>query len=116
MAEGMDAEAIVDMMREEFDELQDALMECFLTGDVFTFASEVGDILYLALMLCESVGLKAEEVVTMKLFRNDYKHTVFNYSNHRDMKDAAKVSREAWKYFGGDSAFSHAYLDVLAHD
>lgn len=106
-------ELIVDMIIEEAVELKDAVQESMLSGDVFNVASEVGDILYLALKFCHAVGLVPEDVVDMKIVRNDLKYP--NYLNsHGSYEEQREKSREMWKALGGDKAFSHAYLDVLS--
>ena len=58
----------------ESQELVDAINESMVTGDVFSVASELGDVLYVALRLCDELGLDPADVVEMKVKRNSMKY------------------------------------------
>lgn len=116
--EGDDAEKIANMIATEAQELIDAVRESMLTGDVFSVASEIGDLLYLSLRFCNQVGLDPADVLDLKTKRNSMKYNDAVCNNGYKPEEATLISKEGWKYMGGDYAFSHAYLHVLAdiHD
>ena len=95
-------------------ELEEAIQEAMVTGDVFTVASEIGDIGGLLLKLCDLLEMDLETAIRMKLMRNQMKYGDYTMSNGRNYDEASKVSKDAWKSIGGDSAFSPVYLDYLA--
>lgn len=107
-----DPEQIAKMIGEEVKELQDAIQESMLSGDVFSVASEIGDVLYLALKFCHSVGLVPEDVVDLKIVRNDLKYPN-DMNSYGDYSTQRQRSKDMWTAMGGDEAFSHAYLDVF---
>lgn len=96
-----DAFHIADMIIEEAQELVDELRSASVTDDLTQVAGEVGDVLYLALKICNTLGLNPDEVVSMKIKRNAEK-----YGGHSD-RDIAK--RE-WEEKGGDAIFYQQYL------
>lgn len=110
-----DPEQIANMIGEEVKELQDAIQESMLSGDVFNVASEIGDVLYLALKFCHSVGLVPEDVVDLKIVRNDLKYPN-DLNSYGDYATQRKKSKDMWTAMGGDVAFSHAYLDVFSQE
>lgn len=106
-------EEVVKMMEAELEELKQAVQESMLSGDVFNVASEIGDVLYLALKFCSLTGLVPEDVVELKILRNDmkYPNDLNSFGNYAERH---KQSKEFWKAMGGDSAFSHAYLEMFS--
>ena len=106
-------ESLVDMIAEETEELRVAIQESMLTGDVFNVASEIGDVLYLALKFCNAVGLVPEDVVKLKILRNDLKYPN-DMNSHGDYETQRRKSKDLWTAMGGDSTFSHAYLEMFA--
>lgn len=108
-------ELMVSMMKEEVVELEEAIQDSLLSGDVFNVASEIGDILYLSLKLCHILGFVPEDVVDMKIVRNDLKYPN-DMNSYGDYASRRQQSKDMWTAMGGDVAFSHAYLDVLSKD
>lgn len=113
-AEGDDAEKVANLLLGEAVELVEAIKESFLTGDVFSVASEIGDILFVTFRLCDELGFDAADLIDMKTKRNSMKYSDAVLSNGYNHAEASLMSRQAWQYMGGDQAFSHAYLNVLA--
>lgn len=107
-------EEIVEMLAEETQELKEAVQESMLSGDVFNVASEIGDVLYLALKFCSAVGLVPEDVVKLKILRNDLKYPS-DMNSFGEYGKQRKLSKEFWEAMGGDGAFSHAYLEAFAN-
>ena len=94
----------------EAEELQEANNN---DGESFEIASEVGDVLYLALKLCADLGIKPEDAVRMKILRNDLKYPT-DLNSEGDYEEQRAKSQRLWSSMGGDAAFSHAYLDHIA--
>lgn len=109
-------EKLAGMITHESQELEEALQESMITGDVFSVASEIGDVGYLLYKLCDAIGINLEEAIEMKIFRNSYKYADYVVGNERDYQSATQTAKEAWKALGGDKVWSHVYLDYLAHD
>lgn len=101
-----DAFFIASMITEEAQELVDELEAASVTDDLTQVAGEVGDVLYLALKMCHTLGLNPDEVIAMKIKRNAEK-----YGGHRDR---ATAKRE-WAEKGGDAIFYQQYL-LLSYD
>lgn len=112
--EADDAERIANMLLAEAQELVEAVVESLLSGDVFPVASEIGDLLYLCIRFCQFTGLDPADVLDMKTKRNSKKYDDAVCNNGYSPQEATRISKEGWRYFGGDKAFSHAYLDILA--
>ena len=93
------------MILEEAQELVKEMKEAFVTDDLTKVAGELGDVLYLALKLCDSLGLNADDVVRIKIARNGFK-----YKNQTDKETA----RREWEMIDGDDWFFKYYLDYLA--
>lgn len=106
-------EIIAEMIAEETEELKQAIQESMLSGDVFNVASEIGDVLYLALKFCHAVGLSPDDVVQLKILRNDLKYPS-DMNSHGDYETQRRRSKDMWTAMGGDEAFSHAYLEMFA--
>lgn len=106
-------EVVADMIVEEGRELIEAIQESMLSGDVFNVASEIGDVLYLSLKLCSLLGLVPEDVVKLKILRNDLKYPN-DLNSHGNYETQRRRSKDMWTAMGGDTAFSHAYLDVFS--
>lgn len=108
-------EKLAEMIQAEAKELIDALQESFVTGDVFSVASEIGDIRYVLDRLSLMLGIDSSQAAEMKVVRNSLKYPDHVMSNGRNFESASQVSKDAWKAMGGDYMFSHIYLDYLAH-
>lgn len=113
-SEDDDAEKVAGMLLAEAQELVQAIQEAMVTGCVFSVASEVGDVLYLTLRLCDEIGLNPAEVVDMKIKRNAMKYSDAVMSAEYEPAEAVAISKAVWEIMGGDKEFSHAYLDILA--
>jgi len=100
----------------EAGELEEAIRESLVTGDVFSVASEIGDVGYLLLKLCDLIGIDLKDAINMKIARNDYKYPAHIMSNGRNYDEAVGVTKEVWEAMGGDSQFSQIYLQYLAED
>lgn len=113
-AEGDTADAVAQMIVDESLELVQAIQESFLTGDVFSVASEIADILYLTHRLCAELGFDAADLIDMKTKRNSMKYSDAVLNNGYSPAEARRISKEAWLGMGGDPVFSHVYLNILA--
>lgn len=98
---------VAQMIVEEAQELLKETEMAFLTDDLTQLAGEIGDVLYLALKMCDTLGLNADEIIRMKKKRNSEK-----YNGHTNQA----VAKEEWKQKGGDEVWYRAYLDYLAHE
>lgn len=111
-----DPEDLTRMIKEEAIELEESIQKAMIDDNVFEVASEIGDVGYLLLNLCNSLGINLAEAIEMKVVRNSLKYPDHIMSNGRDYKHATQVSKESWQRMGGDAAFSHIYLDYFAVD
>lgn len=109
-------EHIARMLDDEATELQEALKEAYITGDAFSVASEIGDVLYLVYRLCDLIGINPEQAVEMKIRRNSAKYTDFNMSHGNNGDKARELSKTIWTALGGDSAWSQIYLNYIAEE
>lgn len=109
-------EHITAYITQEAEELEEAIQEAMITGDVFSVASEIGDVGYLLIKLCGLIGIDLQDAIEMKIARNDYKYPSHLMSNGRAYPEAVKTSKEVWSAMGGDSAFSHVYLEYLSKE
>lgn len=110
-----DPTELAQMIQEEAVELVDSINEAMVTDNVFEVASEIGDVMYLLLRLCDSIGIDPIQAAEMKVVRNAVKYPDHVMSNGRNYQEAKEASKRFWDSMGGDAAFSHAYLDHLAH-
>jgi NTP pyrophosphatase (non-canonical NTP hydrolase) len=109
-------ETVAKYIQEEAQELIDGIDEAMVTGDVFTVASEIGDVLFLAFRLCDMLGLNPKDVLDMKIKRNAKKYDDAICNNGYKPEEVPRIAKESWRAMGGDVAFSHVYLDFLADD
>lgn len=112
--EGDDAESLSKMILEEGQELKKAITESELTGDVFPVASEIADVLYLTIRLCQELGFDPLDLLKMKTLRNSLKYADEICNNGFTKPEATKLAKSGWEAMGGDHAFAHAYLEVYA--
>jgi NTP pyrophosphatase (non-canonical NTP hydrolase) len=106
------ASAIVEEAKELFTEIQTSLV----TGEVWNVAGEIGDLYVLLAQLCSDLGIDPAHAFEMKALRNERKYGDWTMSNGYTSEEARRLSKESWAYQGGDVAFSHLYLDLLAED
>ena len=109
-----DAQSIAKMIEDEASELSQAVEESMVTGDVFSVASELGDVLYLALRMCRELGLDPADLIDMKVKRNSVKYSDAVMNNGYSREEATRISKASWKAMGGDTHWSLVYLDHLA--
>ena len=103
-----------EMLKEEAEELVDSLNDAMVTDNTFEVASEIGDVGYLLIRLCDSLGIDLLEAIEMKTVRNSQKYPDHLMSNGRNYQEATQTAKEVWRAKGGDAAWSHLYLDYLA--
>lgn len=113
-SEDDDAEKVAAMITGEANELSQAIQEALVTGDVFSVASEIGDVLYVTLRLCDELGIDPAQALDLKIKRNAMKYPDAIMSDGYNYQEATQLSKEMWKAMGGDERFSHAYLEVLS--
>lgn len=106
-----DPYVIAQMIRAESDELVEAIEQ---DGEAFDIGSEIGDVLYLALKLCQELGFQPDQLVEMKMLRNDMKYPTDVNSNSGGYHEAAKKSKIMWEAMGGDKAFYMAYEMLIS--
>lgn len=104
------ATQIVDEAQELVDELQQSMV----TGEVWNVAGEIGDLYILLAQLCSDLGINPVDAFEMKALRNERKYPDYTMNNGYSPEEARRLSKESWKMMGGDIAFSHLYLDLLA--
>lgn len=101
---------------EEAQELVHEIEQSMVTGEVWNVAGEIGDLYILLAQLCDDLGINPVHAFEMKALRNERKYGDWTMSNGYTRDESFAQSKEAWKYQGGDIAFSHLYLDLLAAD
>lgn len=105
---------IATQIAEEAQELVDAVDNYdALPNGVFEIASEIGDILYLALKFCNDMGLDPEEAVKLKLMRNAIKYPDHFSSNGWEYPLSQKLSKDLYQAMGGDAAFFKWYEQTM---
>lgn len=104
------AGAIVDEAKELVSEIQRSMV----TGEAWNVAGEIGDLYILLGQLCSDLGIDPTEAFEMKALRNERKYGDWTMNNGYTRGEAVKLSKDAWEAQGGDIAFSHLYLDILA--
>lgn len=109
-------EELAESIVEEAQELVQAIQESLLSGDVFSVASEIGDVYILLAQLCDDIGIDPAQAIEMKMTRNERKYPDYTMNNGHSPQEARRLSKDSWKAFGGDVLFSHLYLDILASD
>lgn len=109
-------EELAGAVVEEAQELQQAIQESLLSGDVFNVVSEIGDVYILMAQLCSDLGIDPAQAIEMKMARNERKYPDYTMNNGYSPQEARRLSKESWKVMGGDVLFSHLYLDILASD
>lgn len=92
------------MIEEEAQELREAIAVAFLTDDLTWITSELADILYLVLKMCDFLGLNADEILQIKILRNRLKYQD-KYTREQAVKD--------WEAKGGDKKYFNDLLDVV---
>ena len=95
--------SLVGMVVDEAQELKEAIDMAFVNDDLTEVASEIGDVFYLMIRLCDELGINWQEATQMKVMRNEAK-----YKGQPD----AQTAKAKWN--GGDVAFFNAYLNELA--
>lgn len=99
---------------EEAKELVLEINESMVTGEVFNVVGEIGDLYILLGQLCHDLGINPVHAFEMKALRNERKYPDYTMNNGYSTEEAKRLSKESWKMMGGDIAFSHLYLDLLA--
>lgn len=107
---------LAGQIRDEAQELVDEIQTSLITGDVFSVVGEIGDLYILLAQLCNDLGINPVQAFEMKALRNERKYGDWTMSNGYTPSEAKKLSKESWEYQGGDVAFSHLYLDLLASE
>lgn len=107
-------EELATQIRDEAQELVDEIQEAMITDNAFAVASEIGDLYVLLAQICDQLGINPVDAMKMKVQRNQYKYPDYTMNNGYTQPDAMRLSKEVWKAQGGDSTFSHIYLDYLA--
>jgi NTP pyrophosphatase (non-canonical NTP hydrolase) len=95
---------LIEMVLEETQELKEAIDLAFVNDDTTSVASEIGDVFYLMIRLCDELGINWREATQMKVMRNEVK-----YKGQIDCQTA----KENWN--GGDALFFQTYLNTLAN-
>ncbi len=110
-------EQYASQIKEEAQELAQAVSDSMVTDDVFSVVSEIGDLYVLLAQLCADIGVNPAEAMEMKFLRNGWKYTDIVMNNGYSQSEAIELSKHFYsEVIGGDAAFSHAYLDYLADD
>lgn len=109
-------EDLANAIQEEAKELVAEIQTSMLTGVAFTVVGEIGDLYILLAQLCSELGIDPAQAFEMKQFRNERKYGDWTMNNGYQPSEATALSKRAWAHAGGDEAFSHLYLDILADD
>lgn len=107
-------EELASQIAQEAQELVEEIQESLVTGDVVNVVGEIGDLYILLAQLCSDLGINPVDAFEMKILRNQYKYPDYTMNNGYSTEEAKRLSKESWKMMGGDIAFSHIYLDLLA--
>lgn len=102
-------EATARMIVAEAQELVDAVDEALVTDEVWTVVSELADILYLTLYLCEKCGVNAFEALELKTQRNELKYPPERLQEG-DYTVITQQLKAEWKEKGGDQQWTHDLL------
>lgn len=111
-----DAETCSIFIRDEAQELVDAVRVSMVTGEVYPVASELGDLLYLCFRMCTELGFDPADLIDMKSLRNSMKYPDYILNNGYNRVEAVKLSKAMWEEMGSDHAFSYAYLELFSSD
>lgn len=109
-------EEMASAIVEEAKELVEEINTSMVTGEVWNVAGEIGDLYILLAQLCADLGIDPTHAFEMKALRNERKYGDWTMSNGYTSQEARQISKDSWNYQGGDIAFSHLYLDLLAED
>lgn len=109
-------EELASQIAEEAQELVDEIQTSLVTGEVFNVVGEIGDLYILLAQLCHDLGVDPVQAFEMKAMRNERKYGDWTMNNGYTPDEAKSLSKRAWEAQGGDEAFSHLYLDILAQD
>lgn len=109
-------EELATQIVEEAQELVEEIQQSMVTGEVWNVAGEIGDLYILLAQLCHDLGINPVHAFEMKALRNERKYGDWTMSNGYTPDESRKISKDSWAYQGGDIAFSHLYLDLLAQD
>ena len=93
-------EFTAQMILDEALELVKELETAFVTDDLSKVVGEIADVLYLALKLCNFLGVNPDEAIRLKVLRNQMK-----YGDHYTRESAV----EAWGE-KGDELFYLMYM------
>lgn len=99
---------------EEAKELVEEINTSMVTGDVVNVVGEIGDLYILLAQLCHDLGIDPSHAFEMKALRNERKYGDWTMSNGYTRGEAVSLSKKSWEMMGGDVAFSHLYLNLLA--
>lgn len=91
-----DALQLARLLLIEAQELEDQINESLVTDEAMPVALEVADVLIYAISLCIALDLNVEEVINLKLDRNERKFPV-----------SIAQMKQNWKAQGSDAAWSH---------
>lgn len=116
-----------------FDEHQELIEAIEFDKPAIEVASEVGDVFYLLIKythlggvvdaelqniidqaneVCSLTGLDPNLCVLQKVVRNDLKYPQTALSNGLPYEVAVPMVKDLWQKMGGDTRFSHAYLEI----
>lgn len=121
---------LINLFLGEYEEYLEAKEQCMLGADPIVYASEVGDLGYLYLRICDlqepptaitelmkkvlietqEVGIDINKAILFKVFRNDIKYPLVWTLNGWDYEKSRDLSKEQYAYLGGDEAFHYAYM------
>ncbi len=107
-------EEMAAAIAEEAQELVKEIQTSLVTGEVWNVAGEIGDLYILLAQLCSDLGINPAHAFEMKALRNERKYGDWTMSNGYTRGEAVSLSKKSWEMMGGDVAFSHLYLDLLA--
>lgn len=106
-------DGLATMIFEEAQELVDAMKEAAVTDDPYAIVSEIGDVLYLTLKLCGSIGIDPTEALDLKLLRNSVKYPDTFHSNGWGADEAKRLSKSMYRAMGGDQVFFDWHSSVF---
>lgn len=103
---------VAKYLREEVDELIEAIEMAEIGSGAYEVASELGDIQYLLIRLSELTGIDLIQAGEMKVFRNSLKYSDHIMNNGYEPERARIIVKDLWDEMCGEEMFSIAYMKL----
>lgn len=98
-----DPQHLTVRIKEEAQELHEEIEK---EGEAFGVGREIGDVLYLAFLLCAELGFDPKDLLDITIKRNETKFPPERLKGDCD-ENAIQNLKDEWKQSGHDVAWSH---------